>query len=169
MNLKIEFERPLGVKRQAALEREVRSVLEGHPLFAGGVCKPGALVVRITVGMDKRTAIDHTSFPAAGYIRLDLDEIYYPLDRKVGEPLFTGDTEFHPRFGQLLAHEFSHFIDARLTPAFGYGNDKRPSDSGVLSVHLNLWDSYIDVRLGDLAPHSLSERQHEAEQVNGVP
>ena len=73
-----------------------------------------------------------------------------------------------PRFRRVICHELGHFFDACCDPAFGYDRSDRPKLEPVLSVYHNLWEPYIDSRLGPDTPYSLLERQDQAFKKNGV-
>lgn len=104
--------------------------------------------------------IDHNSFLRDRSITLsfpkvsDDDGLYTHLS---GNPI-----SINPRAKKLIAHEMAHFVDARLDQSFGYNDAARPSDPALRSIVYHLWDSYIDGRLGPLAPYNLQCRQHWA-------
>jgi len=172
VDLRLALPDTLSMPHQEAVGGLVREALLGHPFFVGDIPPPSTIQLDVTVGMHERvTFIDHSRYPSENRVRLHIHEFHFPLDAaamSAGEPIFLDDGALHPSLRNLLAHEFSHFIDARLDESFRYSEELRPSDSEPLvqRVHFHLWDSYIDGRLGDLAPHSLEERQREADTVD---
>jgi hypothetical protein len=145
----------------------VNDVLQSHPLLRGDVSLPdaGELVVRIVA--TQRTGINHVQYKLAGNIVLSLDEDD-AFDRRTDNS-GPDHSRLARGLSRILCHELAHFIDARLDRSFSYDEVLRPSDPRVLSVHYNVWDAFIDGRLGTEAPYSLSQREEEAAEVNGVP
>ena len=69
----------------------------------------------------------------------------------------------------VFRHELGHVIDARMDPEFGFANHLRPTTDRLRGIHHCLWCSYVDARLGALAPYDLRERQEEAATRWRVP
>ena len=127
--------------------------------------QPQRFAVRVNIGPKLTTSIKHDDYHQRAEVVLNLDEfqLYEPhLDES--SICFDSDP-LNRKLPNLLTHEFGHFIDACLSQTFRYCTALRPSDRRHLVRLYHLWDSYIDGRLGSLAPYKLEERIEEATSV----
>lgn len=146
------------------VEGVISNGLRRHPFFRLGVSPPDYVKVyvdNVSLPVDEweraRTLIDptinHDRFSEDRSVRLRLAQsgetgLYFPSRPSV-----------NPELHKLVAHEFAHFIDARLDQSFRYDDALKPPPGSALRYALNeLWNSYIDGRLGQLAP--IDRRQY---------
>lgn len=149
------------------LETAVTAAFARHPFLKQADRQVRFLTVKLAMDLRHRTAIEHSRFASSGEVLLRLNECY--LRSGIGEP-FIGETgEFHPMLVPTLLHEAGHFLDARLTSAFGYADSKLPNDRRLTTVTYHLWDGYIDGRLGSEAPYTFLERAQEAWEISRLP
>jgi len=144
------------------IQAVITDVFNKHPFFSQTVKPPHCLTIRVSIGdifNDNRfnTSINYDSF----FVDQSADLMIEKLDLHHGSSPFNPPSIVPRCLEKIIAHELGHFIDACLDQAFQYAHAHRPS--GNLRMILNdLWNSYIDARLGSLAPCTLQERQQEA-------
>lgn len=171
MEMKVEFLRKCN--KSSEIEQIVREAFLNHPFFAGNVSKPNSLLVKIGVTLfeDKAyrenvTSINHDNFLTDGFVHLNLhwQETYKLIPfNEIPDYSSLNDKLFN-----TISHEFGHFIDARLNKEFGYKDDLLPLEGLLRRVHHDLWNSFIDGRLGVLAPYTLEERMKDAREINKI-
>jgi len=138
------------------IEERIKETLNNHP-FLEGLDKPDLVRVWVKKEEKENTQINHRLFSEWCVV------ILYLLERDI-RPYYPGgafgvhelDRE---KIDKVLYHEFGHFIDARLDPAFGY-KDEEHKGKWYAKIYTTLWNCYIDGRLEKfkLAPCSLKER-----------
>jgi hypothetical protein len=151
------------------VESVIRQTLASHPFFGSRVRPPASLKVDVIADMSVQTSIEHHHFREDGRVKLNLNELQLYKTHLGGGPVCFDSDPLNAQLANLVAHEFGHFIDARLDSAFMFDDGLQPADNPTWRIFYNLWDSYIDGRLGPLAPYSLVERQEESWQVGRVP
>jgi hypothetical protein len=149
------------------IEAVITDVLNKHPFFSATVTPPVHVTIRvalgdITAGIPFRTSINYDSFLIDQTVDLMIER----------QDLHQGSNSFNPAciaprcLERTVAHELGHFIDACLDQAFQYARTDRPSGT-LLKILYDLWNSYLDSRLGPLADCDLQQRQEEA-SAHGV-
>jgi hypothetical protein len=136
------------------VEVVIREGLRRHPFFDFGVPSPDYVKVYV----DNVSVSDD---PCEGLVDPSINHDRFTEDRSVrlrfaqrGETgLYFPTTSVNPLLHKLVSHEFAHFIDVRLNQSFQYDDMLKPPSGSLLRYALNeLWNSYIDGRLGSLAP-----------------
>jgi hypothetical protein len=156
------------------LDEAVRSALTAalgdHPFLRPRCTLPGQLEIHIGLGTVQRTETRHSGDQSTARVDIYLFE----TDAFETQPIGSRGVSvkygvLQPNLPKVFRHELGHFIDARLDREFGYSEAIRPTDPSSLQIYHSIWCSYIDGRLGDLAPHNLKFRQKEAAQFAVAP
>lgn len=158
------------------VEGVISEGLRCHPFFNFGVPPPDYVKVYVDnvavpdntweslkIPVDSST-INHDCFPENRSVLLR-----FAQRGQFGLYVSNNPPSVNPLLQKLVAHEFAHFIDARLNQSFQYDHALRPpSDSALGKIVHCLWCSSIDGRLdriANLSPFTLCERQEYARQA----
>lgn len=135
-----------------------------HPFINNTFVLPKHIKIEISIELSQKTSINHSDYLGIGLIKIIFDE--FDLYLSTGNGISFDTDPMSPNIDKIIYHELGHFVDARLNLSFGYEDDLRPKEKTIKSIHHNLWDSYIDGRLGVCAPFSLEKRKADAPRVD---
>ncbi len=169
MPLIVQFTAGADHRCASELEALVRSALLNHPFLSITVKLPAHLQVNVAICREQSTAIRFDTYPTHGDVTLTIFEFHLFKIKDGGSVIALDDAPLDDRLINLLFHEFGHFIDARLDASFGYKDSLHPDDPRVKGFVDDLWNASIDGRLKDKAPHTLAERQSDAQEEGGIP
>ena len=153
------------------LASKIKECLNTHPFISDTMVLPKSIKIEVSIEDFNKTSMDQSDYLKTGLIKIIFGNDLYLEDNSPlpSFSMISFDTApINPNIDKIIYHELGHFIDARLNPSFGYDDALRPQEKRIKSIHFNLWDSYIDGRLGTFTPYLLEERKREAKEVNGI-
>ncbi|MBI5778694.1 MAG: hypothetical protein HZA49_04500 [Planctomycetes bacterium] len=157
------------------IANKISKCFNTHPFINNTFALPERIkIVLSIVSIEdcRKTGIDHSSYLKTGIVEIIFNEINLYLEEDLHLPAGNvksfNNNQVNPDMDKIIYHELGHFIDARLNPAFGYDDNLRPKEDRIKWIHYDIWNGYIDGRLGLIAPSSLEERQKDAEKMNRI-